>query len=159
MDPFIITKLPSLSLTISSAPKSIVSDISTATPAFISLLMFSGISFPSFYFYYICVFILNCISYRSHIVGSYFIIQYGNLCFLNGDIYTAYIYDMVKFKSIIFLFFFLFVPSIPCSFFFSSTAFIGSILEYFLNIYFGFPFILLVDLLAVTLLCCFVIVV
>lgn len=84
MDPFIIMKLPSLSLTISSAPKSIVSDISTATPAFISLLMFSGISFPSFYFYYICVFILNCISYRSHIVGSYFIIQYGNLCFLNG---------------------------------------------------------------------------
>ena len=74
---------PYLSLFTSFISKSILSDVSIATPAFLWSPFAWNIFFPGFHFLYVSL-VLRWVSCRQHIYGSCFCIHSARLCLLVG---------------------------------------------------------------------------
>ena len=72
MDPFIIKQCPSLSFFMVFVLKFILSDMSIATPAFLSCPLAWNISFHALTFNLYVSSALRWVSYRQHIVGFFF---------------------------------------------------------------------------------------
>ena len=82
--PLSIMKWPSGSLFMALLWKSILSDVSIATPAFLSCPFAWEIYFQPFPFSLCMSFVLRCVSCRQHMCGSCFLIHSAILCLLIG---------------------------------------------------------------------------
>ena len=107
--PFSIMRWPSRSLLMALFLKSILSDMSIATPAFLSYPFAWNICFQPFTFSLCRSFVLRWVSCRQHMCASCFLIYSATLCLLIGA------FNTFTFKVIIDRYLFAAIFSYPCA--------------------------------------------